>query len=84
MLTILAANCVRYLEMRTGERIDDLRKRFDLIMANQITEYGRAVWKCSDLTAADLATLERAGCGAIPESWRVWRDTAGFREILSA
>lgn len=83
MLMILAANCVRILELRTGESIDELRKRFDRIQAHQVTEYGRVQWKCSDLTATDLATLERAGCGTVPETWRIWRDTIGQAKALS-
>lgn len=75
MLMILTANCVRILEMRTGESIDALRTRFERIHAHQVTEYGRAHWKCSELTATDRATLEKAGCGAVPESWKSWRDT---------
>lgn len=84
MLMILAANCVRFLEMRTGEKIEDLRKRFDRIHAHQVTEYGRAHWTCSELAATDLATLEKAGCGAVPPSWQVWRDTVGSSITLSA
>jgi hypothetical protein len=75
MLMILAANCVRVLEMRTGESIDDLRKRFERIHAHQVTEYGRPQWQCSELSKEDQVTLEKAGCGPIPESWQAWRDT---------
>lgn len=84
MLMILAANCVRILEQRTGESIDDLRKRFDRIQAHQVTEYGRAHWQCSELTATDLATMEKAGCGAVPPSWQNWRDTIGPAKVKSA
>jgi len=44
MLTILAANCVRVLEQRTGEAIAELRKRFDRVQANQLSEGGRLKW----------------------------------------
>ena len=74
MLTILAANCVRMLEARTGVSIAELRKRFDRIQACQVSEGGRLKWTCSDLTDDDRGVLRRAGVGEIPPSWRVWRD----------
>lgn len=75
MLTILAANCVRMLELKTGESIADLRKRFDRIMATQVTEYGRRVWKSTDLSEEDLAALRKAGAGDVPASWYHWRES---------
>lgn len=58
MLMILAANCARLVELRTGESIDVLRTRFDRIHAHQVTEYVRARWKCTELAETDLATAE--------------------------
>jgi transposase len=84
MLTILATNCVRMLELRTAERIDDLRKHFDRIMATQVTEYGRRVWTCSELSEADRATLRRAGAGVPPATWQVWRESLATPESQSA
>ncbi|HEY9899390.1 MAG TPA: hypothetical protein V6D00_09435 [Pantanalinema sp.] len=74
MLTILAANCVRALEKRTGESIAELRKRFDRVQAHQVSEGGRLKWTCSDLSESDRATIRKAGAGEIPPFWRVWRD----------
>lgn len=84
MLTILAANCVRRLEAKTGEAIDALWTRFDRIHAHQVTEFGRSVWTSSKLAAADVATLERAGAGPVPTSWQAWRDSLASAEGQSA
>jgi len=80
MLTILAANCVRMLEFRTGVSIAELRKRFDRIQACQVSEGGRLKWTCSDLTDDDRGLLRRAGAGEVPPSWRVWRDPVAAPE----
>ena len=80
MLTILAANCVRTLELKTGENIVDRPNRYGRIIASQVTEYGRKVWKSSDLSAEDLAALRNTGAGDVPASWHHWREltsTAG-------
>ncbi|HEY9899389.1 MAG TPA: hypothetical protein V6D00_09430 [Pantanalinema sp.] len=84
MLKILAANCLRMLEMRTGESIADLRQHFDRILATQVTEYGRRVWKCSELSEADRATLKRAGAGEPPAKWQAWRESPATAESQSA
>lgn len=52
-------------------------------MATQVTEYGRRVWKSTDLSEEDLAALRKAGTGEAPASWHHWRESTSNIHHLS-
>lgn len=72
MLTILTANCVRYLERRSGASYQELVERFKRFKATLIDDGRRRYWQRMELDAAQTSILEKLGIPIPPRTWEKW------------
>jgi len=70
MLTILACNCLRVIEMKSGRRFDELRKAFGSLKAQHVKEGRRAYWQRTELTQEQRDILGGLGQPDPPKSWQ--------------
>lgn len=74
MLTVLAGNCVRRMEMLTGETAGTLRKVFDRVLAHRTRQAGKIKWMIGAVPDEARTILERFGIEALPHLWTTWRE----------
>ncbi len=74
MLTVLAGNCVRRMEMLTGETSNTLRKIFDRVQAHRIRQGGKIKWMLGAVPDEARDILERFGIDSLPHLWTIWRE----------
>ncbi|GEM_PF-2512944 len=74
MLTVLAGNCVRRLEMLTGETSGTLRKIFDRVLVHRIRQGGKLKWTLGAIPDEAKSILDRFGIEALPHLWTTWRE----------
>lgn len=72
MLTILAGNCVRYLERATGLGFNQLLERFKPLVAVRKADGKEEFWQRSDLTPEQLEVLKMLKIQSPPEVWDEW------------
>lgn len=70
MLTILACNCLRVMEMKSGRRFDQIRKVFSSLKAQHVKEGRRGYWQRTELTDEQLDILSSLGQPLPPKSWQ--------------
>lgn len=75
MLTILAANCVRYLERKTGLTFHELAKLFGGLTASLMEQGTDQYWLRSEFKTAQLEVLEQAGARIPERRWDVSIET---------
>ena len=79
MLTILAANCVRYLETASGRSYQELVKLFEPMKAIQFDDGRATYWQRSELTPEQTEVLEALQLPVPPRSWEVWIELEKMR-----
>ena len=79
MLTILAANCVRYLERTSGRKYSELLALFRSLKATQLDDGRTTYWQRSELTPEHIEVLESLQLPIPPTSWEIWIELEKMR-----
>jgi hypothetical protein len=69
MLTIVAANCVRFLERRTGKSFKELTDLFKLVKATEFASGDDRYWQRTELTPEMQEVLGNLGSRELPTQW---------------
>lgn len=79
MLTILAANCVRYLERATGRKYLELLALFKPMKAILLDDGRSRYWQRSELTPGQIEVLETLQLPLPPTTWDKWIELEKMR-----
>ena len=79
MLTILAANCVRYLERSTDRKYPELLALFKPLKAIQLDDGRSRYWQRSELTSGQIEVLDALQLPTPPTTWDVWIELEKMR-----
>jgi transposase len=70
MLTILACNCLRIVQMKAGRRFDEIREVFSGLKAQEVRAGRRRYWQRTELTEDQRTTLADVGQPLPPKTWQ--------------
>lgn len=79
MLTIMAANCGRYLERSTGRKYPELLSLFKPLKAIQLDDGRSRYWQRSELTPGQIEVLEALQLPIPPTTWDKWIELKKMR-----
>lgn len=77
MINVLAINCLRQMEQRTGIAAHDLRRMTQEVKAIEMQQGTHKWWQPSELSPGFLEVLRRLGIKPPPQTWTSWRELAG-------
>ena len=72
MLTVLAANCVRYLERKTGLTLEKLRTLAVQVTATHVEQGTKVYWQRSELPQDFVNVLKALGMSVPAIVWSEW------------
>jgi len=72
MLTVLAANCVRYLERKTGLTLEKLRTLAVQVTATHVEQGTKVYWQRSELNPDFVNVLKALGMSVPAIVWSEW------------
>jgi len=79
MINVLAINCLRVLEQRSGLRAEDLRKLTTFVTASEIRQGQRTWWQLSELARPFVQLLKKLGMPEPPQTWEAWSEVVAAR-----
>jgi hypothetical protein len=76
MINVLAINCLRQMEQRTGIPAHDLRRLAQEVKAVEMQQGTQRWWQCSELSPRFREALAKLGIEPPSNTWDPWREEA--------
>ena len=74
MLNVMAINCLRYLEQKTGLTEGEIRGMTERVSATELRQGRQVWWQASELPDAFRKALKKTGIKPPPATWTTWRE----------